>query len=111
MAAENRKLSLLTSGLSSTRILTPFYAVFAIAEITGSVLRAEGHVLATTVSNLLGICVFRIIWVSFVYPQGTFRQVLTCYPISWVLITLFIGGYYLRTQNKILAPLRSDSNG
>ncbi len=98
-------------GMSTARILTPFYAIFAIAEITGSVLRAEGHVLATTVSNLLGICVFRIIWVSFVYPQGTFRQVLTCYPISWVLITLFIGGYYMRTQNKILAPLRSDSNG
>ncbi|MBQ7370786.1 MAG: MATE family efflux transporter [Blautia sp.] len=92
-------------GMVVARILTPFYAVFAIAEITGSALRAEGHVMVNTVSNLLGICVFRIIWVTFVYPSGTFRQIMACYPISWVLITIFISGYFLLKQKKILAKL------
>ena len=92
-------------GMQVARILTPFYAVFAISEITGSALRAEGHVLVNTVANLLGICVFRIIWVTLIYSQGTFRQVLTCYPISWTLITIFIGGYYLVKQKSILAQI------
>lgn len=92
-------------GMQVARILTPFYAVFAISEITGAALRAEGHVLVNTVSNLLGICVFRIIWVKFIYPEGNFVQVLTCYPISWVLITIFIAGYYLLKQKSILAQV------
>lgn len=92
-------------GMQVARILTPFYAVFAISEITGAALRAEGHVLVNTVSNLLGICVFRIIWVKFIYPEGNFTQVLTCYPISWVLITIFIAGYYLLKQKSILAQV------
>lgn len=92
-------------GMQVARILTPFYAVFAISEITGAALRAEGHVLVNTVSNLLGICVFRIIWVKLVYPEGNFVQVLTCYPISWVLITIFIAGYYLLRQKRILAKV------
>ena len=70
-----------------------------------SALRAEGHVMVNTVSNLLGICVFRIIWVTFVYPSGTFRLIMACYPISWVLITIFISGYFLLKQKKILAKL------
>ncbi len=92
-------------GMTAARVLTPFYAVYSICEITGSTLRAEGRVMVNTISNLIGICVFRIIWVTFVYPHGTFRQILFCYPISWVLITLFVGGYYLLRQKMILAHL------
>ena len=90
------------------RMLTPFYAVFAVSEITGAALRAEGHVMVNTVSNLLGICVFRIIWITFIVPHGTFQQTMACYPISWTLITIFIGGYYLLKQKKILAAMQPD---
>ncbi len=93
-------------GMQLVRMLTPFYAVFAISEITGATLRAEGHVLVNTIANLIGVCVFRIIWVTLVFPHGTFRQTMSCYPISWVLITIFIAGYYLRNQKKILAGLK-----
>ncbi len=93
-------------GMSAAWALTPFYAVFSISEITGSALRAEGHVMVNTIANLVGICVFRIIWVTFVYPRGTFRQVVLCYPISWVLITIFIAGYYLVKQKSILEQIR-----
>ncbi len=94
-----------TIGMQVARILTPFYAVFAISEITGAALRAEGHVLACTISNLVGICVYRIIWVTFVYPHGTLRQIMICYPVSWTLITIFTAGYYLFMQGRILARL------
>ncbi len=95
-------------GMQLVRMLTPFYAVYAISEITGATLRAEGHVLVNTAANLIGVCAFRIIWVTLVFPSGTFRQTLACYPISWTLITIFIAGFYLRNQEKILAGIGTE---
>ena len=87
------------------RLLTPFYAVYAISEITGAALRAEGYVFVNTVANLIGVCLYRIIWVKLIFPQGTMRQIMACYPISWTLITIFIAGYYLLKQKSILAKI------
>ena len=91
-------------GLAITlaKTLTPFYAVFAISEILGATLRAENYVLVSTITNLIGICAFRIIWVKFIQPSGTFRQVMMCYPISWTIITVIITTYYIIMQGKIL---------
>ncbi len=83
-------------------MLTPFYAVFAISEILGGTLRAENYVMVSTITNLIGICAFRIIWVKWIYPEGSFRQVLMCYPISWCIITVIIALYYLFMQRRIL---------
>ncbi len=98
-----------STGMQIARMLTPFYAVFAISEITGATLRAEGHVMVNTVANLIGVCLFRIVWVTWIFPQGTLKQIMLCYPISWVLITIFIAGYYLLKQNSILANLTGNS--
>ena len=89
-------------GISIARLLTPFYAVFAVSEIMGATLRAENRVMVSTIANLIGICVFRIIWVKLIYPDGKFLQIMACYPISWCLITLFTGGYYVLMQHKSL---------
>lgn len=82
-------------GVQIARLLTPFYAVFAISEILGSTLRAKGKVMVATVTNLIGVCLFRILWVKFIFPTGTLRQIVFCYPISWTLISCFIVIYYL----------------
>ena len=92
-------------GMQLARLLTPFYAVYAISEITGAALRAEGYVFVNTVANLIGVCLYRIIWVKLIFPQGTMRQIMACYPISWTLITIFIAGYYLLKQKSILAKI------
>ncbi len=92
-------------GMQIARMLTPFYAVFAISEITGATLRAEGYVMVNTIANLIGVCLYRIVWVTWIFPHGNLTQIMLCYPISWVLITIFIAGYYLLRQKKILAKL------
>ena len=99
----------ISMGMQAARMLTPFYAVFAISEITGSALRAEGHVMVNTVANLLGVCVFRIIWVTVINPQGSFQRILMCYPISWTLITIFIAGFYLLKQKTILSQIGQEN--
>ncbi|MCR5623945.1 MAG: MATE family efflux transporter [Lachnospiraceae bacterium] len=91
--------------ITLAKMLTPFYAVFAIGEILGATLRAENYVLFSTVTNLVGICAFRIIWVKLINPSGTFRQVMMCYPISWVIITAIVTTYYFIMQDKILKKI------
>ena len=93
-------------GMQAARMLTPFYAVFAISEITGSALRAEGHVMVNTVANLLGVCVFRIIWVTVINPQGSFQRILMCYPISWIVTSVVEYILYLRIYGKVCGNLK-----
>ena len=95
-----------TIGSSIIRFMAPFYCTFSVAEILGSTLRAENDVLITTVTNLIAICLFRIIWVTFIADGGSIRQVLTCYPISWAATSLLIAIYFLYRQPKILKNLQ-----
>ncbi len=90
-----------------SRIIAPAYAVYAIVEILASTLRAENYVYITTIVNLLGVCVYRIVWVKFIVPNGSLKQILLCYPISWAILAVFMVIYYIVMQPKILKRLKS----
>lgn len=90
-------------GVGLIRFLTPYYAIFCLNEVLSSTLRAEGYVMVSTVANLIGICAYRAVWVIFFCPAGsTLKRVLTCYPVSWTLISLFITVYFWLHQSAIL---------
>lgn len=94
-------------GIQMSRIIAPAYAVYAIVEILASTLRAENYVYITTIVNLLGVCVYRIVWVKFIVPNGSLKQILLCYPISWTILAVFMVIYYIVMQPKILKRLKS----
>lgn len=91
------------------RCIAPFYAIYAFSEVLGSILRAENKVLITTLINLLGICGFRAIWLLVIVPGGSVRQLFSCMPISWAIISASIAIYYLLQQPGILHRLESRS--
>lgn len=94
-------------GIQISLYMAPFYWTFAISEILSATLRAENYVMVSTVANLLGVFVFRIIWIKWIVPDGTLQQVISCYPISWCLISAFVAGYYLYRQPKITRSMRA----
>lgn len=95
-------------GTGLLRFITPFYAVFAFNEVLSSTLRAEGYVMVSTVANLIGICAYRVAWVTLFCPAGSSMQhVLVCYPVSWTCISVIMVGYYLIHQKKILTRMRN----
>lgn len=95
-------------GIRMSRILGPFYITFVLNEVLTATLRAENDVMFGTISNLLGVCVYRIIWVTFVVPRtASLTLLLWCYPISWIAISLLMTLYYLYRQPRILRNLRS----
>ena len=71
-------------------------------EILSGSLRAQGHVLVTTVMTMLGVCAFRVIWVLFIVPDGTLEQIVFCYPATWIVTATGMIIYYIYKQNKII---------
>ena len=93
-------------------VIAPFYWVFAVFEILSATLRAESCVIISTVTNLIGVCLYRVVWVRLIVPDGSVEQMLACYPISWIVISVFMAFYYLIRQKQILAaqiPRRAET--
>lgn len=86
--------------------IAPFYWTFIISEILSSSLRAENYVMISTITNLLGICVFRIIWVYFMADSGI-SHLLYCYPISYVITSTVVFIYFCWRQPKIMKKMIS----
>lgn len=65
----------------------------AAMNVNAGALQAYGYTSLQMVSNLIGVCVFRIFWMLVIYPQNVTPFMLwICYPISWVItcVTIFI---------------------
>ena len=89
-------------GLRMMHNIAPTFVLFVFIEIFSGSLRAQGHTLVTTLVTLIGICLFRVIWVTLIVPGGTMEQVVACYPISWFVCAVVISIYYRYKQKRIL---------
>ena len=93
-------------GLRMMRIISPTYFLFVFIEIYSGSLRAQGYVFVTTLMTLIGICAFRVVWVTFIVPDGTLEQIIACYPLTWLVCAIGMIGYYHYKQRKILKEIR-----
>lgn len=93
-------------GMRMMRIFTPGYFLFVFIEIFSGSLRAQGHVLVTTILTIVGICVLRIIWVTLIMPNGTMEQIILCYPLTWIVTATGMILYYTYKQKRIFVKLR-----
>lgn len=85
--------SVIEIGLSMLMFLAPYWFTFAGIEVLSSSIRACGDSFIPMLMTMLGIGLFRILWILF-YPSKTILQALTCYPISWILTSILFIGYY-----------------
>lgn len=91
-------------GVRISKVIAPFYWLFTCSEIFSSSLRAENHVALTTTSNILCICIFRIIW-TYIAAGKDVSFLLLCYPISYAMASTIVSIYFARTQPKITRHL------
>ena len=89
-------------GLSMMQIISPTYFLFVFIEVYSGALRAQGHVIVTTAMTMIGICVLRVVWVTWIVPDGTLSQIVACYPITWLVSAVGMIIYYHYKQKKIL---------
>lgn len=67
--------------------------VNGVMNVNAGALQAYGYTMLQMISNLVGVCAFRIVWMEFVYKYNKSPLMLwIAYPISWVVtcIAIFI---------------------
>ncbi|OUO94646.1 MATE family efflux transporter [Cloacibacillus sp. An23] len=75
-------------GEERIRIIILTYALCGLMEVMGGVMRGIGYSVLPTAVTLLGVCVFRVIWVTGLLSIPAFHSVITVYlsyPASWAL--------------------------
>jgi putative MATE family efflux protein len=60
-----------------------------IMNVNSGALQAYGFTIGQMMSNLIGVCLFRIIWMFTVYPTNPVPWMLwLCYPVTWTLTAI-----------------------
>ena len=96
-------------GLTMMRSIAPAFVLFVFIEIFSGSLRAQGYTFVTTVISVLGVCVFRIIWVSLITPGKGLTWIVACYPISWMMCATLVSVYYFYKQKRIIWRMEGKS--
>ena len=79
-------------GMIRLKYLVTTYFLCAVMDVLNGALRGLGHALIPMIVGMLGICVFRIVWILTVFPHyRTMENLLLSYPVSWILIILVNG--------------------
>ena len=80
-------------------ITMPFYVCYAVIDVLSGILRGVGETFKPTVIVIIGICLVRILWISFVVPVWNSLDGITwSYPVSWVLSLTAMIVLYTRSR-------------
>lgn len=91
----SKETAVIEIGVSILKFLCPFYVAFIFVEILSSSIRACGDSLFPMIISGVGICGFRIIYLSSV-NFSTVLEALFCYPLSWILTSIIFIVYYIQ---------------
>ncbi|MCR5090309.1 MAG: MATE family efflux transporter [Oscillospiraceae bacterium] len=106
MLASKPLLSILTNDpavISTTyemmTYFVPYYFAWTLIEVLSAVLRGSGDAVRPVIIIGLGICLFRIVWISTVFSWfGTLPALCLCYAASWMLTSTALLIYYKKSN-------------
>ena len=83
-------------------LMAPFYTVFVFSEILSAAMYGIGETFKPMIITMLGICVFRILWIWCVVPlYPSIEVIVWAFPASWSLTTVAFIVAYLRLRRNI----------
>ena len=78
------------------------FATGFIMDNVSSALRGFGYAVAPTVISVLGVCVFRIIWLKTVFIKiREYWTILFVYPVSWVIVGVGVIALTVRVIKRL----------
>ena len=84
-------------------LITPFYLLNIHIENYSGALRGVGDTIAPMVISIIGVCIFRIIYLGILMPIHHSLDVLcVMYPVSWALTGVMYLIYYPRRMRKLV---------
>lgn len=74
------------AGMIRLGYITRFYYLCGIMEVMVGSLRGLGYSIFPMIVSLIGACVFRLLWIYFVFPLNpTLDNVYISYPVTWII--------------------------
>lgn len=90
-------------GCRMLMLITPFYLLNIHIENYSGALRGVGDTIAPMVISIIGVCIFRIIYLGILMPVHHSLDVLCImYPVSWVLTGMMYLIYYPHRMRKLV---------
>lgn len=110
LAIYNANPEVIEAGMLRVKFVIAPYFLCAAMDVVAGALRGLGHSLTPMIVSLMGACIFRILWVLFVFPlDPTLSQLFLSYPVSWVLVLAVNGGLlWIICSRMLRAAARRD---
>lgn len=99
----NSDPTVVAEGTIRLYIVATLYVVFGLADVLMGAIRGYGYPIAPVIINLLGTCVFRIIWIGLLDTSKCgVEWIYASYPLTWfiILVALTIFWVWLRRKNQ-----------
>lgn len=105
-----RDMDVIQVGIDRLKTIGAGYFLYCVSEMAIGCTRGMGKTLVPTVLNAAAICIPRILWVIFAFPQSPSLYFLyLCYPISYVFCTAAQLWCYFDTMKKEKKSLASSA--
>lgn len=89
-------------GIDRLKILLPVYFICGIMDVITNGLRGLGYSISPTIIMILGICVFRIVWIKTVFASShTLLSILITFPLSWIIVIIACGTLLYKVLQKM----------
>lgn len=78
----------ITAGVNRLSIIAGTYILCGIMDVTSGSLRGMGYSFVPMAVSLIGVCLFRVVWIGTVFQLEQYHNIETVYysyPISWTL--------------------------
>ena len=90
-----RDMNVIRLASKMMKFVAPYYFLYVLCEILPSAIKGIGKTFWPMIVTLIFTCLTRIIWVGIVPVHSrSFKTVLFCYPLSWILTAIAFMIYY-----------------
>ncbi len=88
-----------------------FYWICIMRGVFDSSLQAYGYAIIPMVNSIVCVLVFRVIWMSFIYPlYPTYHSLMQCYIVSWTLGIIASATAYFIVKSRAISKIKPPQN-
>lgn len=101
----NQDPAVIQAGAERLMLVGTLYVIYGVADVLIGAIRGCGVPVVPVVINLLGTCVFRLVWVALLDTSVMgVEWVNLSYPASWLVITIALTVFWRRLRRKMTEP-------
>ena len=97
-------------GMIRVRVVAFTFPALVLMNVYAGSLRGMGHSASPMIVTLMGVCVFRVVWIYTVFElYPTLRCLFISYPVTWALTAAFLAVIYYIVQARTVRRYESEA--